>query len=236
MRRMNLTCPEKSPGQSPTWKFTEENGAVVRKKGKRGIDWWRYQQVILKPKLIPFAQECALTRPEICVQEDKALSHASHHQKQIFLDANVLRLMWPGNSPDLNVIEPCWFWMKHQTTKKGAPRDRITARTVWKKAWEDLEQWQIQRWIERIPRHIQKIIELEGSNEYREGREDHDSCSPRSSQRQRQSALNPAGQVSQRPEPLSPKSPSSRPVTATATRARAHRGGRPRGDSSEVVI
>jgi hypothetical protein len=32
-----------------------------------------------------------------------------------------------------------------------------------------MEQWCCQAWIERIPRHIQEIIRLEGGNEYREG-------------------------------------------------------------------
>ena len=229
MRRMNLTCPEKSPEQSPIWKFTEKNGAVVRKKSKGDIDWWWYQQIILRPKLISFAKKCALTRPEICVQENKALSHASWHQKHIFLEANVLCLMWSDNSSDLNVIELCWFWMKHQIIKKEASQNCITAQTVWKRTWEDLEQWWIQHWIEWISRHIQKIIELEGSNEYREGWEDHDSCSSKISQWQQQSALNSAEQVSQRPEPSSLKS-----VTATATRARACRDNHSCEGSSDV--
>ena len=33
-----------------------------------------------------------------------------------------------------------------------------------------MEQQQIQAWIEKIPRHIQKVIELEGGNEYRKGK------------------------------------------------------------------
>jgi hypothetical protein len=41
---------------------------------------------------------------------------------------------------------------------------------VWSKAWKDLEQEKIQAWIERIPEHIEKIIELEGGNNYKEGR------------------------------------------------------------------
>jgi hypothetical protein len=32
-----------------------------------------------------------------------------------------------------------------------------------------MEQWRIQAWIERIPRSIQKVIDFEGGNEYREG-------------------------------------------------------------------
>jgi len=31
----------------------------------------------------------------------------------------IQKLLWSGNSPDLNAIEPCWFWMKRETTKKG---------------------------------------------------------------------------------------------------------------------
>jgi hypothetical protein len=34
-----------------------------------------------------------------------------------------------------------------------------------------MPQEMIQAWIERIPVHIEKIIELEGGNEYKEGRE-----------------------------------------------------------------
>jgi hypothetical protein len=29
-------------------------------------------------------------------------------------------MLWPPNSPDLNIIEPCWFFIKVETTKKGA--------------------------------------------------------------------------------------------------------------------
>jgi len=60
--------------------------------------------------------------------------------------------------------------MKRVTTKKGAPQTKAAAEKAWREAWEELDQWRIQAWIERIPRHIQKIIELEGGNEYREGK------------------------------------------------------------------
>ena len=73
------------------------------------------------------------------------------------------------NSPNLNMIEPCWPFMKHITTRKGAPTNRKMAEVEWVKCWDNMEQERIQHWIERIVRHIQKVIELEGDNNYREG-------------------------------------------------------------------
>lgn len=67
------------------------------------------------------------------------------------------------------MIEPAWPFMKRNTTRHGAPTNRKDAAKVWTDAWDALEQERIQRWIKRIPRHIQEIIKLKGGNEYREG-------------------------------------------------------------------
>ena len=61
--------------------------------------------------------------------------------------------------------------MKRETTKKGAPKSRVGGVIAWEKCWKELPQEKIQAWIKRIPVHIQKIIELEGGNEYKEGRD-----------------------------------------------------------------
>jgi hypothetical protein len=59
-------------------------------------------------KLIPFAQECKKQRPNTLVQEDEAPAHAHHYQGSAYNLYDVQRLIWPGNSPDINAIEPCW--------------------------------------------------------------------------------------------------------------------------------
>lgn len=110
--------------------------------------------------------------------EDGAPAHAHFHQKEVYDLHEIQRLLWPGNSPDLNAVEPAWFWLKRRTTLLGAPGDRETAKKAWLKAWEELPQDRIQAWIERIPFHIEEIIRLEGGNEYKEGR-------PRANPRQR---------------------------------------------------
>jgi len=60
--------------------------------------------------------------------------------------------------------------MKRRTTKKGAPKSKKDTIRVWKQAWDNLEQTQIQAWIKRIIVHIQQVIKLKGGNEYKEGR------------------------------------------------------------------
>jgi ferric-dicitrate binding protein FerR (iron transport regulator) len=66
--------------------------------------------------------------------------------------------------------------MKRLTTKKGAPKNNEEGRQAWRQAWQELKQERIQAWIERIPRHIQEVIRLEGGNEYREGKNDEEAA------------------------------------------------------------
>jgi len=171
MRRLAL---KNLPGKRPQWKFTKKTGKLVRESKKGGIDWYRYGKVIVEGKIIPFAKTVKQRYGDAYVQEDKAPSHAHKTQKEVYNLHDVKRLLWPGNSPDLNMIEPCWYWMKRKTTVRGAPRTTKKMRAAWLKAWNDLPQRQIQAWIERIIRHIKEVIRLEGGNEYREDRTDHD--------------------------------------------------------------
>ena len=60
--------------------------------------------------------------------------------------------------------------MKRTTTKKGAPTSKKQANEAWIKCWKELPQKKIQAWIKQIPEHIERIIECEGGNEYKEGR------------------------------------------------------------------
>jgi hypothetical protein len=81
----------------------------------------------------------------------------------------IAKLLWPGNSPDLNMIEPCWACLKRVTTRKGGLKSRGKAEKAWIAAWKDLQQKQIQQWIKRIMRHIKEVVRLDGGNECCEG-------------------------------------------------------------------
>jgi hypothetical protein len=103
MRRLNI---RRNPGRRKlTWRFTAAHRAMTRTGKSGGIDAIRYRREVLLPKLIPFAKKCGL---DFIVQEDKAPAHASHFQQTLVYDIHhVTRLLWPGNSPDLNIIKPC---------------------------------------------------------------------------------------------------------------------------------
>jgi transposase len=76
MERLGLRT---KPGKKLLWRWTEKNGKLVRGKGS-GIDWWRYQSIIMRPKLIPFAKKCIEERPGTLIQEDKTPAHVHHIQ------------------------------------------------------------------------------------------------------------------------------------------------------------
>ena len=158
------------PGKTATWVHNEKNGTYIRIKGTGGIDWWRYQQTIHIPKLFPFVKKCIRSRPKTVIQEDKAPSCASHYQDEILNLWKLTKLLWCGNSPDINAIEPTWNWMKRQTTIHGSFTSKIKIEEAWLQCWKDLPQKTIQKWIERIPIHVKEIIRLEGGNQYKEGR------------------------------------------------------------------
>ena len=104
------------------------------------------------------------------VQEDNAPSHLSRYQQEVFDLWEIYRLLQPGNSPDLNTIEPIQFWIKRETIKKGFIRSKGQLKKEWIQCQESLLQEKIQAWIKRIPVHIQEIIKCEGDNLYKEGR------------------------------------------------------------------
>jgi transposase len=168
MTRIHITRNQSGPRAQ--FKHTEETGAYVVKEGRGGINWYNYQKKILIAKLLPFAKECLKERPGTIVQEDNAPAYASRYQQEVYDLWEIQKMFWPSNSPDLNAIEPTWFWIKRETTKRGPITSEKVLREVWIKCWKELSQERIQAWIERVYYHIQEVINCNGDNLYEEGR------------------------------------------------------------------
>lgn len=167
-RGLDLKRPGKVPGRQPVWKFDKAHGKLERSK-KGGIDWWRYRNDILLPKLIPFCQ-----KNKLIVQEDGAASHTAEVNQELIKKSGLQRLGWAGNSPDLNQIEPAWSYLKRESQNHKNWEHKKSLPKIWERCWSDLPQERIQAWIDRMPRHIKLVTELAGGNNYREGRFDRD--------------------------------------------------------------
>jgi hypothetical protein len=51
-------------------------------------------------------------------------------------------MLWPANSPDLNVIEPTWFWMERQTIKHGVASSEKQLKNDCDEPEESVVTWQ----------------------------------------------------------------------------------------------
>ncbi len=141
-----------------------------------GIDWFTYMEKVFVKNLQPFVEEGKQDGIDQIVVEDGAGSHAHSNCAVFYSFIQISKIFWPGNSPDLNAIEPCWMWLKKETTKNGPPRTREEEKERWKKTWKELPMAMIRRWVERISEAIKEIIALNGGNEYIEcthGRQNH---------------------------------------------------------------
>ena len=54
---------------------------------------------------------------QLCKRTEYLTPHVSLHNLAFFGEYSLEYLDWPGNSPDLNTIKPCWPWIKWVTTK-----------------------------------------------------------------------------------------------------------------------
>ena len=93
---------------------------------------------IIKGKLIPFYNRLMRRYGFAVVVEDNTSSHASYYNMQLWELLEIARMEQLSNSPDLNTIEPTWFWMKRETTKRGLISSTEELKAAWIKCWEEM--------------------------------------------------------------------------------------------------
>ncbi len=69
VRRLNIRQRPTATIRKPIQKFTAKTSKLGRRK-RGNIDQYRYQRLILLPKLVLLAQECAIERLMMLIQDD----------------------------------------------------------------------------------------------------------------------------------------------------------------------
>lgn len=103
---------------------------------------------------------------DVVVVEDNAPAHRSRFDNDCLKLADVKKLLWPPNSPDCNVSEHAWPWLRRHITKEYPVS--VTAEdcaSQWAEQWEKLTVEHINAWINSFPKKkIIAILERDGDN------------------------------------------------------------------------
>ena len=70
-------------------------------------------------------------------------------------------LDWPAHSPDLNIIEHVWSWMKRKVIELE-PRNVEDLISILNSVWDSIDQKHIDNLIASIPRRLNYLIETKG--------------------------------------------------------------------------
>ncbi len=98
-------------------------------------------------------------------QQDNARVHTTRKVMEFFEKENITVLPWPANSPDLNLIEHVWAYMKRKLDEDPvAPKNKNELWERVQKIWTELLNGFLQKLYESMPKRMQAVIRNKGRN------------------------------------------------------------------------
>ena len=98
-------------------------------------------------------------------QQDNARVHTARKVMEFFEEENITVLPWPANSPDLNLIEHVWAYMKRKLDSDPERPEKLE--DLWErvqKIWTDLPDDFLQKLYESMPKRLEEVIRHKGGN------------------------------------------------------------------------
>jgi len=129
----------------------------------------QYITEILGPFLVPYWQRLKETRTDLLLIEDGAGPHKAVVTQKYHESVSLLRMIWPGNSPDLNPIENAWRSLKAKLQKRFRdPLKRAHSEDeLWEaiqEEWEGLSMEMLNKWIDSMVERVQTVVSKNGGH------------------------------------------------------------------------
>ncbi len=161
------------------WVFPGEDGTEEAEAHPLKVHWWSYVDWygvgplvevkgrlnsagyvnILKKYLLPHLLHHPKKRMKFL--QDSATIHTSHYTKQFFVTNGVRVIEHPVKSPDLNIIENTWAYMKDKVESRApSTRDELVQYT--KDEWKNIPLHVIRNTIKSMPNRLKSVIRNSG--------------------------------------------------------------------------
>ena len=72
--------------------------------------------------------------------------------------------IWPGNSPDFNIIEPVWGLLQDSVLKTPIPKNREELICRVRETWFTLKPEYLKKLVHSFPNRIEQALNNEGGN------------------------------------------------------------------------
>ena len=122
---------------------------------------------ILKDNLLPIIKQYFGSNPYY-FQQDGAAIHNANMVLKFFDNKKISHLTWPPHSPDLNIIEDIWHYIKERLRKMliVTSKEKLWSNvgTVMNYMWSEEMTKKINKLYESMPDRIKAVIDAHGGN------------------------------------------------------------------------
>jgi transposase len=126
------------------------------------MDQHLYKQ-ILEEDLVDTIKYYRLPKNRVIFQQDNDLKHTASSVREWLGQQDFEVLEWPAQSPDLNLIEHLWAWMKIRLNQfDRAPSGMLELWERTEEVWDKFGKDECRKLIHTMPARIQAVLKAKG--------------------------------------------------------------------------